>query len=479
MPALAENTPVALEETATATSPADMQETQTIVANPERPSSHPDIGSGEMSPEDAIKECTYLAGVALRNPTLARSMASATLESQKQESAMHQQGMGDQEIRSQQLAASRERFRAMAKARQTSPAEAAPAVEAVQTPEPAATTPASEVLKPFEPEIELLQEAIKPPLEVIVALQKTIDEPPVIAKELRASPVPRASKPVEQRVEVEAEAAPPLDPAPVRQPITKPTEKILEPAQPERPASLPPETETVITLSQETAEPIELPLDEVAATEQVMDLPPIVTEIQAEIVEEFPLTPPEATIETQHAPVIETVTEPKVFDEQEPPLKAAIEPLQDALPAVFIEQLDELPPQEQTAIAPVLQEITGVIQTITALKAETETIDQPALEEAVEQLETLVTVVAEQLDLSYSPETIEQFAAALIESGLPPEQLQQLLVHEVDLEKDGMHEAKLFQQHAAGTLAADVAQTITQFLGIFALRHITAANYVR
>lgn len=460
MSEVVENTSLAPEEVAdVAATPAEM------------PDSHAHLNIREMSPQEAIEKCSYLAEMALKDRPLAESMASYTIDAKNQEAAMQASGMDKQAIKSQKFAAAQKQFQARIAETQKPQAEPAPQTTETQIPKPSAVD-IPEAIKTFEPTVESLPQEF--PLEAAIALQEATQQP-VIVQETPIINTLHVSKSAEQqveaaRVEQPAEAAPAAQPdaPPSIQPIEK---TITVTVQPEQSVSSPPET--VVVLSNETTEFIELPLDKAPVAEQSTIVP------EAPTLEEAPATPLEDNAEVLVVPTLETIKEPFELEvssiEEQKPFEAAIEPLQDALPPVFTEQLDELSPPDKEAVTPVLQEIATVVQTIAELKTDVETINPQMLEGAQERLETLVITLAEQLHITCDPETIEQITVALIRSNLQPDQLEQLLRQEADLEKDGTHEAKLFRQRAAGTLASDVAHTLTQFLGIFALRHSAAA----
>lgn len=171
---------------------------------------------------------------------------------------------------------------------------------------------------------------------------------------------------------------------------------------------------------------------------------------------------------------IETVTDnelPAVLTDSKQLLEALSEP--GSVPAVVVvvaERLDALPAAEKETVAPTLQGIVGATEVVTALVIETAELE--VIEAATAELEEYITVLFEQLGITYEMEDIEQFMQMLLRPDFQPPQPETLDVIEVDLEHDGTHEARIHWQGAATTLLTadeDEQRGVMPVLGSFVL----------
>jgi hypothetical protein len=179
----------------------------------------------------------------------------------------------------------------------------------------------------------------------------------------------------------------------------------------------------------------------------------------------------EIVTEIARAPTDAEVTEAPVTVNEE----AA--PLSDIVVTVA-EKLGELGTELKEAVAPVLKDAIETIQTIKLLEAEE--ADAETIVAAKEKLEVLVAEVFEQIGIAYETEDIEQFIAVLMKPVLRLARSQHIEAV-VDLEHDGTHEAKRHFAQVVSNLA-DVEDKMEQLLGRLVLvfcmsgRHILATD---
>lgn len=142
---------------------------------------------------------------------------------------------------------------------------------------------------------------------------------------------------------------------------------------------------------------------------------------------------------------------------------------------IVAQRLDECAADEKEEIAPMLQDIVDTIEVLEMLEAEP--ITEPEVTESVSaQLEEQIIILFEQLGIEYKAEDIEKFMLVLIKSDFKPQQREITENETVDIEHDGTHEAKrhFAQQFSCGhAVASDWSD---RQLGRIILMHDTSAR---
>jgi len=161
-----------------------------------------------------------------------------------------------------------------------------------------------------------------------------------------------------------------------------------------------------------------------------------------------------------------------VVHEHETPVGEANEPLTvESSPAVVItvaERLRQLDEPEQTAVEPLLRDITAMVRTVQVLQVQEE-IPAEAEAAAYEQLAQLVQQLCVELDVVYEPEDVQAFVRVLLQPVPTDIVIETEAVPAVDLEHDGTREAKWRQlMHTDGL--GQLPHRLGRIVGAFVLR---------
>jgi hypothetical protein len=133
--------------------------------------------------------------------------------------------------------------------------------------------------------------------------------------------------------------------------------------------------------------------------------------------------------------------------------------------AVVAGRLTELETEEKLAVAPILQEIIGVIHAVEM--SELAAADPEAIAALKLKLDELCVELFEVLGVAYTTEDIDQLMRIMMHDDFSPlgDETEQL-----NVEHEGTREVRLRLSAATGGLVDDARQELKQILGMFALR---------
>jgi hypothetical protein len=166
------------------------------------------------------------------------------------------------------------------------------------------------------------------------------------------------------------------------------------------------------------------------------------------------------------------------LDERQPKEEAQLQ--SGAVPAIalaVVEHLADAVPEEREVVAPALEGVVVALRAVEVLKSE-ET-DPEHGEVAVARLEEQVRVLLEQLGVAYEAEGITRFALLLLRPNFQPVRVDIVEDSLVDIEHDGVHEAKRHITQLVSSGTAKLEDEAERLLGKFVLlRSLTRGQHL-